>query len=283
MARVKTNKVVYPFHIETFKNYTWDKFEKDFPKDKVYSNFIDFGESDIKYKVSLEFIKKDKEVMYFSLIKRLTSNITVMDEKDKKDEKSYLPATKRVKQHSLFAFYKKHNILLALFNYDGFNKIIPTLKYYLETKLSVEMLAKPLTYKYSEDEISKKIKRVKHIHLISANESYETFERDNKSLTPAKRLKKYNSKREEIVKFQRMGGFEPSEIMKILKNNNYSNYDKVIIDDTNIGEVDILQDQYREFPCSINIDSDGLSIENDFIKEINRIVIEQKDLFSKYS
>lgn len=274
----KTNRVIYPFKIKK-GNLNYSTLVKEFPDDKRFENFIDIPDTD--YQVSLAYQGETDEFYFFSLIRCDKNNITVSNFKDKKDKEHYLKEFESVKQHSLFAIAKKEDILLVLYNYEGFRMATSTLKQYIKNKLEVDVEFDIQTRDLTDKEVLNYLQNVKHIIIKKAKKDYKQFEQSEKG-SSKKKIKKYTQSSEEIIKFQRMGGSPLEELKSLINRFKERKYDKIIIDAYNMGEVDILEPVYISFHCKVKTE-DKLAKINDFKEEIKRVRKENEKFFSDYT
>ena len=275
----RSNHVIYPFKIKFEGNFNINTLKTDFGADKIFDNIESIDGRDCS--AALEFIKEENSVLFFALNKFDDNNITVSDFTAKKDMPSFLKENQKIKNYSLFALLKDKGMLLLLYNHNGFGYVVPTLHKYLEAKLNINFTAENLTRDYTDKDIQRYCKDIKHVHIIRAREKYRTFEKEQKG-RPRKKIKKYMEKTEEIIKLQRIGSLSFKKIYEYIKGHMKEDYDKIIINSKNIGDIDILDKFVIHFPCTISTDEDGLANKEEFEIEILKIKDEEKALFDKY-
>lgn len=278
---VVTNRAIYSFKIKPERPLDYESLKTQFSSEKTFDNRVPLSDKD--YSTSLTFEEENDGILFFILSKWDDHDITVSDFQKKKDLKSYLGKDKKVKNISLIAIIKNLNIMLVLYNHKAFRYSTATLYKYFAEKLGIEVDFEPLFKDYTEDEIIKKEHSIKHITLVKAQKNYLEFER-KVSDTPRKKIKKYMQTNEEIIKIQRLSSAEVSDVIrKIFKIFKKKDYEKIIISGKNLGEIDLLEGIYLEFPCEVNVDSDALPIYSDFKYFILKIKSEHYNLLKSYS
>ncbi len=270
-----TNKTIYPFKITFETPPKWDKLNKEFSEKNRFNNFIALD--DKKYSASLSFIEEDKDFMFFSLSKCKNDNITISDFEKKEDKPDYLDEHKKVKHHSLFALIKKNNVLLALYDHDGFGYITPTLTLYFENKVKTKISeCKTLARDFKKNEKEELLEKVKHIILKKARPEYVKYE-ENVEGSSKKKIKGYTLMHEDIIKIQRVSKMSKEKLFSIFKPLfDKGGYESIIIDGKNIGKIDILDKFYLKFSCDVSVNKSGLSEFESFKKEIKRVYAEEE-------
>lgn len=235
---------------------------------------------------SLSYLGEEDSVLYFQISKWDDHNITVSDEEEKKDYKSFLKRTQKVKHISYFAILPKHHLILALFNHRAFHYSIPALIDYIELRHHATLTINPITRTPTDADMKKYLEKVRHITFKSATtekKDFRAFEKENENLSAKDKLKKYTEKEEHLFTLQRLQHFNPKQLWDLITQyREKKQHNQIIISGANFGEIDILDELAVKWNCFVDKDSDSNPLLADFKKEVKRLVSERSDFLDQY-
>ena len=139
-----------------------------------------------------------------------------------------------------------------------------------------------MTRDYNDGDLKDLSKNTKQIIIQRAREIPITYSVRTKT-SSRKKLKNYLKRKEDRIQFKRLRGLPENKILSMIRK--YwvrEGYDKIIINTTNMGDVDILDYFIIHYKCNIPTDDDKLARQDEFKKEVKDIVQEHTSFYQNY-